>query len=343
MAGKPNQLVLEPEDEEDTGTDLREDLEIDEPEIEPEEEPEAPPVRHQETALEKQARQLGWHPQSEYRGPPGQWKDAKTFMEHGQNILPVLRDNLKRALDAGVKQADELAQVKQSMAEQAQALKEMREMARTAGERSYKQAIADMETERRAAVAAGDTEAYDEVSQKIKAAEAEREKAIPPKESPTPPANRVPQEVLDFVNSNPWYNEDAELNREMQAAHVYLKTKSPGQSLADNLAEAKSMVAKAFPEKFGRSNGARPPANNGRAPVSQPTGGRSGQQPRRQEAGGIDSIEDPGEKATAKRVFANMKRQFPDYTEEEYMASFQNPHGDILAIQKSLKEKRRGK
>lgn len=330
-------------------TDLREDLEIEDPEddLEPEleegdepEEPEAP----QETAVEKQARQLGWHPQSEYRGPPGQWKDAASFMAHGRDILPVLRDNLKRALDNGIKQSDEIDGLKRSMAEQAKVLGELREMARTASERGYNQKVSELEAERRQAVAAGDTEAYDQVSQQIRVTEQEREKAVPPKETTpsAPPPNQVPQPVLDFVSANPWYNNDAQLNRAMQGEHVRLRAEYPDQSLEDNLAEAKATVMKRFPDKFPKPNGARQPVQQQRAPVAQPSGGRNGQQPRQQTTG-LASIEDAGERAIAKQQFARMQRQFADYSEEEYMAAYNNPHGDILTVQRALKEKRRGK
>jgi hypothetical protein len=43
-----------------------------------------------------QAKDLGWADKDQWRGPPEHWVDAKTFLEKGQHVLPILKQNNER-------------------------------------------------------------------------------------------------------------------------------------------------------------------------------------------------------------------------------------------------------
>ena len=49
-----------------------------------------------EVAIEARARDMGWKPLAEYRGPPGKWQPAADFISRGENILPIVRDQNRR-------------------------------------------------------------------------------------------------------------------------------------------------------------------------------------------------------------------------------------------------------
>ena len=44
-------------------------------------------------ALEKEAVDLGWAPRDKWRGDPDNWVDAKTFIERGKSMMPLLKKN----------------------------------------------------------------------------------------------------------------------------------------------------------------------------------------------------------------------------------------------------------
>ena len=46
--------------------------------------------------VESKARHLGWVPKDEFRGNPEKWVDADIFVERGEHIMPILRENNKR-------------------------------------------------------------------------------------------------------------------------------------------------------------------------------------------------------------------------------------------------------
>ncbi len=330
------------EDPEGDDTDLREDLEVDPPEAdEADEADEKPEPSKKETAAERKARELGWHPKDEYLGPPSKWVDAETFIKRGQEILPVLRDNNKRLLDRSEKQAGEIADLKKTLTEQTSALKELRDMARTANQRGYDRALADLKRDQREAVASGDTDRFEKVTEQIEETQKARATvAAPESKAPEPPA--TPPAVTEFMAQNPWFNSDPILNRAMQNEHVLLRQMDPGMSLEDNLAEAKATVMSRFPERFGavKPNGAARARQA--APVGQPSiRGAAMPTSKVKDMNKIDSIEDPIDRTAAKLAFNKVKVAAPDYSEEEYMQSYNDPKRDILADLKAKKDKRR--
>ncbi len=49
----------------------------------------------------------------------------------------------------------------------------------------------------------------------------------------------------------------------------------------------------------------------------------------------IKSIGDPGERFAAREAFRRLRSEIPDYSESEYMAVYNDPHCDVLAVQRS--------
>lgn len=322
----PKQLDIE------VDTDLREDLEIDD--IVPgEDEPED----NVEDEFERQARQLGWHPKEEYLGPPGKWRPAKEFIERGQNILPVLRDNNKRLLERTSKQDGEIQELKRLSISQNDALKELRELARSANQRGYERALSDLKEQQRRAVENADVDTYDKLSQRIDETEKARALSKPndePTESKAPVNDgKPPQEILDFIKDNQWFTTDKDLNEAMQREHVWLRSQDPGQPLEENLIDAKERVMKLYPDKFNK------PKSNGKGapPVGQ-GGGNLPRQPKRT-TNSIDSIDDAVERAEAKRAYEKIRRGMPEFTESDYMATYNDPKGDVLDYMKNKKLK----
>lgn len=50
----------------------------------------------EERNYEEEARKQGWRPKEEFSGPEGKWTDAQTFVEKGEQILPILKARADR-------------------------------------------------------------------------------------------------------------------------------------------------------------------------------------------------------------------------------------------------------
>src|SRR5580698_4034130 len=108
-------------------------------ELPPEEEDAEAP----DATVESRAREMGWKPLAEYRGPPGKWQPAADFIARGENILPIVRDQNRRLTEKVGKLEGEIAGLRLNAEEQLKALKEMREMGQRANQAGYDRAMAE--------------------------------------------------------------------------------------------------------------------------------------------------------------------------------------------------------
>ena len=49
-----------------------------------------------EPTVEDKAKELGWVPKDQWRGPEEKWTDAETFVTRGEEILPIVRSNNRK-------------------------------------------------------------------------------------------------------------------------------------------------------------------------------------------------------------------------------------------------------
>jgi len=161
---------------------------------------------------EQEARNLGWVPQEEFRGDPGKWVDAETFVERGHTIMPILKSNNKKLEEQLRSQAAELERMKglfNASQESIQALQEVHaESTKKAVERARKELLAELKEARDE----GDiereheiNEELDELKQKAKDAAAAPKKADAPA---TPPQQQVHPDFAPWVEANPWFGVD---------------------------------------------------------------------------------------------------------------------------------------
>lgn len=69
----------------------------------------------QGTNAEVEARELGWVPKDEWRGPVEKWVPAEDFVERGHVVMPILRKNNERLLQAQQATQQEVAQLKREL------------------------------------------------------------------------------------------------------------------------------------------------------------------------------------------------------------------------------------
>ena len=112
------------------------------------------------------------------------------------------------------------------------------------------------------------------------------------------------------------------------------------------LEEAKAKGVEKYPERFGVAPAPRDPAParpaRRAAAVAAPTAGERAPAPGTRPTT-INSIQDPAERAQAREAFNRMKRQMSDYTEAEYMALYDDPHGDVLTMQQKPRSQPNGR
>jgi len=313
-------------------------------------------------AVEARAREMGWKPLAEYRGPPGKWQPAADFISRGENILPIVRDQNRRLTERLGKLEGEMTGLRNTAQEQLQVIRELREMGKRQNQAGYDRAMAEIRSKQRLAVEAGDTKAYDQLVEQAEALASERPAtAAAATDSTRPPAAEPPARpalsaaTQSFIGDNAWFNTNKLLSDTMVAFHQeVLNERGVSQAMLNAdpaldrelLEEAKARVVEKYPERFPGAAPAptpRPAARPQRraasvaAPTPEPPAPRPGGTPT------INSIADPTERAQAREAYNRMKRQLPDYTETEYMALYEDPHADILVEQQKRRTQPNGR
>ena len=68
-------------------------------------------------AVEQQARELGWAPKEEFKGDPEKWVDAHTYVERGEQVLPLVKATNRRLREDLSRQAEEQRQLKEALSQ----------------------------------------------------------------------------------------------------------------------------------------------------------------------------------------------------------------------------------
>ena len=313
-------------------------------------------------STEDRARAMGWKPLAkdprnpqphEYRGDPRKWTDAETFIAHGEEELPILRDQNRRMSERLVRMGQEVETLKRTGAEQAQAIKDAMGLARRADERGYARAVAELKEKRTAAVETGDIETFNQLDAELAALEdtraetapATRTAPPPAKEPPPAPAPRIDPDVQSWIRDNvSWFQDRSRpyLNERMVHEHAQLVAANPGTPEGDWLDEAKARTARVFPEimdgdQMPQSRTPAPPRPRRAAPsaLAPSTGDGSD---RRAPASPFDAITDIDERKEAKSAYERLKRMDPGLTAREYMVMYDNPHADALDLRAQRKK-----
>lgn len=197
-----------------------------------------------EEAAEK-ARALGWHDKDEYNGNPENFTDAKTFLARSNENIPMLRENYRKMESFNQKILGELETLKKQNDGFMKRLED-------AERKGYEKAVKDIEEQQRRAAVSGDLETYDRLAEQKKAlansgAEPQTQ-TYSAGSGDLPIADQIALEV--FNTANPWFRNDRDLNEDMSAYVIGIKSRNPNMPMSEVLEKAKAKVVKANPDKF---------------------------------------------------------------------------------------------
>lgn len=215
---------------------------------------------------ESRARQMGWVPKEEFRGPPDLWRDADEFVRRGEEVLPIVRANLSKAERKVAELESKLQTVTTEFSDRVARL----DRATAAGIKQRIDGIhAYYEQEKRKAVEVGDIEKYDALNrQHVEQVGAAREEAeeitrLPQRKAEPTLAPDIKQTVESWVGKHQqagWWGNDREMTETAIAIHVALRNAKPDQPIPDNLEEVERRLAKLYPDKISTKETTREPA-----------------------------------------------------------------------------------
>jgi len=196
------------------------------------EEPEASEAEvSRPSELEEKALKMGWTPKDEFKGDPAKWRPADEFVERGENMLPIVKAQVKR-------QANEIAELKD-------AIRQFGEYHTKTEQRAYQQAMQDLKEQRAQAIATGDGAAFDRVDDQIEKLRDEvKSKEIKP--APHPADDPV---FKEWESRNAW-SKDPEMQKWAYSYGKHLIEAGEAE-LGDDVLEKVAKAARSkFPDKF---------------------------------------------------------------------------------------------
>lgn len=179
----------------------------------------------EEQEYTEKAKSQGWVPKEEFKGDETKWVDAKSFVERGENILPILRERNEKLLG-------DVSELKNSF-------KELQEFYKNSEERQYQKALQDLKRKQMEAVETADVDGYKSAHDEIAELEKTRVKKEVPKEPP---------EMNDFRKRNAWYDADMEMTDTADALGAAFVKKGVPYGKMLELVEQK--MKQIYPEKF---------------------------------------------------------------------------------------------
>lgn len=278
---------------------------------------------------EARARVMGWKPKEQFKGDPEKWVPADEFLDRGLASPAIMAERLQFMGDRLARQERDYHAVTGRLDEAIGTINTMTTMVRTAEQRAYQRAKAELEAQREKAVEVGDTATFKRLDTEVR----ELEKTAPVTMAP-PAAAAAPNTggraagandpaVQAFYQRNPWYSRDPMLTQEADIIHTGLVNARPDMTVAQNLAEVERRLRTYFPDKFG---GAAP--NGGVQPQPQAF---AAENPRREEPGAVSpsSAQAAPRRQTNRRSFANMPQESKTaYTKYKKMLE---GHGEPLS------------
>jgi hypothetical protein len=206
--------------------------------------------------IEERARAMGWVPKEEFKGDPEKWRDAKEFVERGENFAGINKENINRL-------TDKLITMESKYTELQDTLKQVGEWSRKAEERAYKKAKKEFEREKmrlkkelKIAAKEEDWDRFDVIETELDSLE-EPEKPLEPNQNSATATVSDPQ-FIAWKAENTWYETDPEMTQYADAVGMFVRQKNPhitGKAFYDAVKEE---VKKRYPERFENPNRTKP-------------------------------------------------------------------------------------
>lgn len=204
-------------------------------------------------AVEQRAREMGWSAKDQWRGDPSHWVDAQEFVKRGEQVMPILRANLRKSESEIATLRRQHAEAMAQIQAQNESIQVLTNLSTAASREAAKEKRRELLKQQATARSAGDTdleidlgEQIADVTSQINAAVAE-EKKTAPKGTPAaakPAANdggggdnpTTDPQYQAWVAENQWFGTD----RRKTALATAI-----GEELRSDPANA-SLVGKAF-------------------------------------------------------------------------------------------------
>lgn len=158
--------------------------------------------------VQAEAHKLGWIPPARFKGDPSRFVDADTYIERGETVLPIVKEQNKRLHAQLTEQSTQLRKLEEALTTATKAIGDLEEKNTVDRQRALDDAKAQLKAQLAQASEDGDHALIAELTGKM--VEVQATQVAVPKVEParTPPAFVAPPELKEWNAENPWYGTD---------------------------------------------------------------------------------------------------------------------------------------
>lgn len=187
--------------------------------------------------VEAKALSMGWIPKEQFKGDEARWVDAETFVRRGEEFLPILKANNKKLESELSSVKGELVKTNTLLKAANEAIETLKEFNTQRNREAVEAKAAQLKERLKEARQEGDVDAEEQIREQLdETRDALKDAKAKPETKPSetsPPVDYTQRpEWQQFVQENPWWNE----NRRMRAMAVEiaaeLREDPEGKSLA---------------------------------------------------------------------------------------------------------------
>ena len=206
------------------------------------------PQEREYLTLEQEAMSQGWRPKEEYEGDPDRFIDAGEFIRRGELFSKI--DH----------QSKEIKQLRSAM-------ENFKSHHANVEKTAYDRAIKDLKAQRKAALAEGDVDKFDELDTAIDDITQERDEFVQKQIQQPAVAPAVDPAFSAWVAKNQWYQKDAIMQGAADRLGIQLARE--GMSPLEVLKKVEQEIKKEFAHKFSNPNRDKPSAVEASTPRGQ--------------------------------------------------------------------------
>lgn len=168
----------------------------------------------EERDYEAEAQDMGWVPEDKFKGQKGQWVDAKTFVEKGEHILPIIKATRDKLRQENLTKDKEIANLRKTVEDSQKAIRALQKAHTEETDRRVALAISETKEKIKLARDAGDVDMELELQDNLrdlKDTQAEVKKIEKEEDKPKHPRGNADSEYTqDFVawqKENKWFGD----------------------------------------------------------------------------------------------------------------------------------------
>lgn len=159
--------------------------------------------------VQAKAEKLGWMPPSRFKGDPERFIDAEDYLERGETVLPIVKEQNKRLHAEIMQLRTESGKTVAALTAAQKAIESMEERHSVETQKAVEAARRDLKVQLAAASEAGDHEGVAELTDQLVLMNAAEKKAEKVAASPEAPAAFVPDpDLAAWTADNPWFVKD---------------------------------------------------------------------------------------------------------------------------------------